>query len=125
MLYTRGTDVAALKVSAVEGVPTIGGDLLVKPVMEGDQMTALEIFYGKGIATGLHKHTHESVVYVIKGRLRCVVADTEVEVGPGDTCRHPANVLHAVAALEDALVLEIKSPRPTLAAFFATKGKSA
>ncbi|MDX2204895.1 MAG: cupin domain-containing protein [Hyphomicrobiaceae bacterium] len=121
-LFAKSSDVAAMKVSAVEGVPNIGGDILVKPMMEGDEMTALEIFYGRGIGTGLHKHAHESIVYVIKGRLQCVVGDVETVAEAGDSCRHPAGVMHAVMALEDSLIVEIKSPRPQLATFFKTKG---
>jgi quercetin dioxygenase-like cupin family protein len=117
-LFSKSADVKADRVSAVEGVPTTGGDLLVKRLMDGDEMTALEIFYGKGVATGLHKHAHESVVHVLKGRLRCVVADTELIAVAGDTCRHPTGVMHSVEALEDSVILEIKSPRPELAKFF-------
>jgi quercetin dioxygenase-like cupin family protein len=117
-LYARSGEVAPVKVSAVEGVPTTGGDLLVKTLIEGSEMTALEIFYGRGVATGLHKHAHESVVHVLKGRLKCVVADKELVAVAGDTCRHPTGVLHSVEALEDSVILEIKSPKPQLAAFF-------
>ena len=119
-LYSRSAEVKADRVSAVEGVPTTGGDLLVKRLMEGAEMTALEIFYGKGVATGLHSHAHESVVHVLKGRLKCVVADKELVAVAGDTCRHPTGVMHSVEALEDSVILEIKSPRPELAAFFKT-----
>lgn len=121
-LFTKSADVSVQRVSAVEGVPTFGGDILVKRLMEGDEMTALEIFYGKGVGTGLHKHAHESVVHVLKGRLKCVVADKELIAVAGDTCRHPTGVMHSVEALEDSVILEIKSPKPQLAAFFKTNG---
>ncbi|RTL62662.1 MAG: cupin domain-containing protein [Hyphomicrobiales bacterium] len=121
-LFTKSADVPVQRVSAVEGIPTFGGDILVKRLMEGDEMTALEIFYGKGVGTGLHKHAHESVVHVLKGRLKCVVADTELIAVAGDTCRHPTGVMHSVEALEDSVILEIKSPRPELGKFFKTKG---
>jgi quercetin dioxygenase-like cupin family protein len=40
-------------------------------------------------------------------------------MGPGDVCRHPKGVPHGLEAIEDSLVVEIKSPAPDLAAFFA------
>ncbi len=118
MISSRSSDITPIKVSAVEGVPTFGGDILVKPLMQGDEMTALEIFYGRGVGTGLHAHQHESVVYLLRGRLKCVVDGREFIAEAGDTCRHPKGVLHSVEALEDSTILEMKSPRPELAAFF-------
>lgn len=122
MLHTKLRDIAPIRVSAVEGVPTIGGDLIVRPLLEGSEMTALEIFYARGVATGLHAHTHESIVHVLKGRLKCVVDGTELVAEAGDTCRHPSGVMHSVEALEDSTILEIKSPRPELAHFFKMDG---
>jgi hypothetical protein len=57
-------------VSAVEGKPTYGGNLLVKPLIQGDQMTFLEIHYAAGVGAPLHTHTHESVAYVVKGKVK-------------------------------------------------------
>jgi hypothetical protein len=42
-------------------------------------------------------------------------------MGPGHVCRHPAGVLHGLEALEESLVVEIKSPAPDIAAFFGTR----
>jgi quercetin dioxygenase-like cupin family protein len=42
-------------------------------------------------------------------------------MGPGDVCRHPTGVLHGLEAIEDSVVVEIKSPAPDLGAFMATR----
>jgi len=122
MIKSRNADVKAVAVSAVEGKPLYGGEMLVKPLMKGDEMTFLEIHYAAGVGAPLHTHTHESIAYVVKGRVKSTVGADEFIMSPGDVCRHPAGVLHGLEAIEDAVVVEIKSPAPDIAAFFATRG---
>ena len=38
-----------------------------------------------------------------------------------DVCRHPKGVLHGLEAIEESVVVEIKSPAPDIGAFFATR----
>ena len=121
MIKSRNADVKAMAVSAVEGKPTYGGELLVKPLIKGDEMTFLEIRYVAGVGSPLHTHTHESIAYVVKGKVKSTVDGEEFIMGPGDVCRHPAGVLHGLEALEESLVVEIKSPAPDIGAFFATR----
>jgi len=121
VIKSRNADVKAMTVSAVEGKPTYGGELLVKPLIKGDEMTFLEIRYAAGVGSPLHTHTHESIAYVVKGKVKSTVDGEEFIMGPGDVCRHPAGVLHGLEALEESLVVEIKSPAPDIGAFFATR----
>ena len=119
MLLSRNADVKAIRVSAVEGKPAYGGNLLVKPLIKGDEMTFLEIYYAPGVGAPLHAHTHESVVYVVKGKVKSTVGSEEYILGPGDVCRHPKGVLHGIEAIEESVVVEIKAPAPDIASFFA------
>src|SRR5437588_765417 len=121
MLKSRNSDVEAVRVSAVEGKPLYGGEMLVKPMMKGDQMTFLEIHYKAGVGAPLHTPTHESIAYVVKGKVKSTVGAEEFIMGPGDVGRHPAGVLHGLEAIEDSIVVEIKSPAPDIAAFFAMR----
>ena len=121
MLTSRNADVKTIAVSAVEGKPTYGGELHVKPLIMGEEMTFLEIRYAAGVGAPLHTHTHESVAYVVKGKVKSTVGSEAFIMGPGDACRHPKGVLHGLEALEDSLVVEIKSPAPDIAAFFAMR----
>jgi len=122
VITSRNADVEAVPVSAVEGKPLYGGDMLVKPLIKGEEMTFLEIHYTAGVGAPLHTHTHESIVYVVKGKVKSTVGADEFIMGPGDCCRHPKGVLHGLEALEDSVVVEIKSPAPDIAAFFAMRG---
>ena len=119
MISARNTEVSEIRVRAVEGQPTYGGELAVKPLIKGDAMTLLEIRYAAGVGAPLHAHTHESIAYVVRGKVKSTVGSEVFIMGPGDVCRHPKGVLHGLEALEDSLVVEIKSPAPDLATFFA------
>ena len=43
MIKSRNADVEAVAVSAVEGKTVYGGNMLVKPLIKGEEMTFLEI----------------------------------------------------------------------------------
>ena len=121
MIKSKNSDVAAVAVKSVEGKAVYGGDLMVKPLIKGDEMTFLEIRYAAGVGAPLHTHTHESIAYVVKGKVKSTVGSEEFIMGPGDVCRHPKGVLHGLEALEESVVVEIKSPAPEIAAFFAMR----
>ena len=121
MIKSRNADVEAVVVSAIEGKPVYGGNLFVKPLIKGDEMTFLEIHYAAGVGAPLHTHTHESIAYVVKGKMKSTVGSEEFIMGPGDVCRHPEGVLHGLEAIEDSIVVEIKSPAPEIRTFFAMR----
>ena len=95
--------------------------MLVKPLISGDEMTFLEIRYAAGVGAPLHTHTHESIAYVVRGKVKSTVGSEEFIMGPGDVCRHPEGVLHGLEAIEDSIVVEIKSPAPEIRTFFAMR----
>ena len=120
MILSKNADVNAISVKAIEGEPVYGGDLMVKPMLKGDEMTILEIHYTPGVGAPLHVHSHESIVYVVRGKVKTMVGDETHVLSPGDVCRHPAGVPHSVEALEDTVMVEIKAPAPDIANFFKT-----
>jgi quercetin dioxygenase-like cupin family protein len=73
-------------------------------------MALLEVRMRAGVASSLHTHAHESVLYVVSGRLRTTVNNEIFVLGPGDVCRHPRDASHRVEALEDTVFVEVKSP---------------
>jgi quercetin dioxygenase-like cupin family protein len=107
------------RVSTLEGKPIQGGELLVTPLVLGQEMVLLEIHYPAGVCTPLHCHMHESVIYVLRGKLRSTIEQQVFVLGPGDVCRHPKEIMHAVEALEDSVLLECKSPAPDISEFMA------
>lgn len=115
------SDTRTIRVGTLEGKPVYGGELEVKLRVSGDEMILLEIFYAAGVGTPLHAHTHESVIYLVSGKLKGTIAGKEIVMLPGDTCRHPAGVMHGVEALEDSVIMECKSPAPDISAFMQAR----
>jgi quercetin dioxygenase-like cupin family protein len=114
MTFARNTDVTSILVRAVEGGAVYGGALSLKALMQGERFTLLEARYEPGVGAPLHSHTHESIIYVVGGKVRTVVGDEEFVFGPGDAARHPVGVSHTVEAIDASLVIEVKSPPPDL-----------
>ena len=120
MKAAHNADRQPIAVRAIEGAEVHGDALQVRPLIAGDAMTLLEIHYAAGSGTGPHAHDHESVIYVVRGRIRTQIGSETHILGAGDACRHPAGETHAVEALEDTLVVEIKSPPPHLGDLFGS-----
>jgi quercetin dioxygenase-like cupin family protein len=112
-LVAKHAEVADVVVGFIEG-QAMQGHLVVKPMMQGEQMSVLELHYEAGAKAPVHTHAHESVIYVVSGRVRTWIGDGVYVLGPGDVARHPAGVPHAVEALVESTVLEVKSPAPDL-----------
>src|SRR3954467_6368447 len=109
MLYIENDQVESQPVGTIEGRPNTG-TVFVKPLIRGDNMALLEVRMRAGVASSLHAHAHESLLYVVSGCLRTTVNDETFLLGPGDACRHPRDAGHRVEALEDTVFVEVKSP---------------
>ena len=81
---SRGAEAQSIAVKSIEGKPTYGGDRRVKPLLMGEHLTFLEIRYAKGTGAPLHVHTHESVVYLVSGKLKTTISNDEFVLEPGD-----------------------------------------
>lgn len=112
---TKGffTTLAALapeRLGAVEGVQP-KGKVVVRRAMVGQDILMLHVVREKGLIDPLHQHDdHETVAYLIRGRLRLVIGDEEFIAEPGTSWIHPRGVPHFSEALEECEQLEIKSP---------------
>ena len=116
MIVARNVDVEHRPMKTVEGLP-FQGEVRMKPLIQGDQMVMLEIHYPLGASSPLHRHQHESLCYVVKGRVKVVVGKETYTLGAGDACRHPKGVPHSIESVEDATIVEIKSPAQPLEQF--------
>ena len=109
MLHIENARIDSQPVATIEGQPNTG-IFLVKPLIRGESMALLEVRVRAGAASVIHTHSHESLVYVVSGRLKTIINDETFVLGPGDVCRHPRAASHRVEALEDTLFVEVKSP---------------
>ena len=105
-------------VTQIEGSRT-SGTFFVTPLLIGKSHCILEIQVKRGVSSQMHVHAHESFVYLVSGRLKTVVGEQVLELGPGDACHYPRNVRHSIEALEDTVFLETKAPVPDLQTVFS------
>ena len=81
----------------------------VRVLAEAESMLLLEVTMSG--ESPPHVHQHDSVGYVVSGRVRMRVAEETWELGAGDSFYHPPDVVHQMVALGGPAVwLEIKSP---------------
>ena len=109
MLHAENARVEDHPVTTIEGQPN-AGTMFVKPLLGGESMALIEVRLRAGVSSSLHAHGHESLLYVVSGRLKTVVDNETFVLGPGDACRHPVGATHKVEALEDTVFVEVKSP---------------
>lgn len=108
--FTTLASIAPERLGAVEGVQP-KGKVVVRRAMVGNEILMLHVWREKGLVDPLHKHDdHETVAYLIKGKLRLVIGGKEFIAEPGTSWIHPRGVEHFSEALEDCEQLEIKSP---------------
>lgn len=108
--FSTLADIPPERLGAVEGVKP-KGKVVVRRAMVGEDILMLHVWREKGLIDPLHQHDdHETVAYLIKGRLRLVIGGEEFIAEAGTSWRHPRGVPHFSEALEDCEQLEIKSP---------------
>ncbi len=106
----EGAKLPTVRMGALEGRAS-AGQVDLKPLLVGSDMLMVEIFEKAGVRVPEHSHDdHESVVYLIKGRMKLVIGGKEFVANSGDAWIHPKGVPHWSETLEDCLAIEIKSP---------------
>ncbi|AXB45702.1 cupin domain-containing protein [Amycolatopsis albispora] len=98
--------------STVEGRPLVGGTGTFRTRETAVSGLLYEIRYPAGVGSPEHRHDHDSVIYLLSGKLRGTIDGREVRLAPGETVVHPRGVPHTVEAIEDSHWLEFKSPLP-------------
>ena len=73
----------------------------------GDDVMLVMNWLQPGMDTRPHSHPCEQIVYVVKGRMRFVIADEEIEVGAGGLVRIPPDVMHYGEPIGDEEVLNL------------------
>jgi len=98
------------RIATVEGVKE-QGHVDVRKLLVGDEILLLHVQRKKGLIDPVHKHMdHESMGYLISGKLRLIIGGKEFIATPGTSWVHPVGVEHFSEALEDCEQIEIKSP---------------
>jgi quercetin dioxygenase-like cupin family protein len=98
-------------------IPTEGawhpaGDGIHRRVVHMNGMTVALMRLEAGLVTdAAHHHPHEQAAVVLQGRVRMVIGETARELSAGDGYLVPSNVHHHIEVLEEALVMDVFSPK--------------
>lgn len=109
-VFVEGASFPPVRMNVLEGHASTGR-VDLKPLMVGDEMVMVEIREAAGVKVPNHSHDdHESIVYLVSGRMELVIGDLTFIAQSGDAWRHPVGVPHSSVALEDCVAIEVKSP---------------
>ena len=75
-----------------------------------DKLTVVEHRMEKGWVGARHSHPHDQVVYIVRGHLKVVCADTTFEVRAGDSFVVRGGIEHQASAFEESLVIDVFTP---------------
>ncbi|MFQ5838234.1 MAG: cupin domain-containing protein [Thermoplasmata archaeon] len=81
-----------------------------KTLVYGDRILLCHWTIEAGTQFGEHSHIYEQAGFVIRGRLRMIVAGKPKDLLPGSAYLVPPNVRHDAIALEDVEIVDIFSP---------------
>ena len=109
-VFNSRAEAEVTHITEVEGRP-LGTPVLLRNLMATPTMVLVETTFAKGQASQPHMHPdHDSIVYVVSGRVKATIDGQEYVGGPGDCWYNAPGVIHHLEALEDSVSVEIKSP---------------
>jgi quercetin dioxygenase-like cupin family protein len=107
--FTHGADAPVFELCELEG-HALPAAAAVSELLWGERAVLVEMSAPAGFTAPLHAHDHESLVYVVSGRIRATVGSETRELGPGDAVLHGTRVLHQIEALVNTHWIEVKAP---------------
>lgn len=71
----------------------------------GNSLMICRLQFPPNLVTPAHKHPHEQMTIVNRGRVRFIIEDTELVAEPGDVLRFPPDCWHGATMLEEEVEL--------------------
>ncbi len=108
--FTAHRDTLVTRITEVEG-RKLSSPVELRQLMVTPGMVLVETRFAAGEGSRPHFHAdHESIVYVVSGRMRAVIDGHSFEAGPGDCWYNAPGVTHHLEAIEPTTCVEIKNP---------------
>ncbi len=85
-------------------------DKIVRKVVSGEQGMLVWWNIKAGAHAAAHKHPHEQIVWMLKGRMDFRIGDERRAMGPGDIAVIPGGVEHEGSFPEDTEVVDLFAP---------------
>jgi quercetin dioxygenase-like cupin family protein len=84
---------------------------IVRQMIHGERLMVCRLTIAPGTAIAAHRHPHEQITIVEKGRVRYVLDAHEKVFGPGDVVLLPGEFWHGATTLDEEVVLiDVFSP---------------
>jgi quercetin dioxygenase-like cupin family protein len=81
-----------------------------RKVIVGQRLMLAEFTTKKGSVVPTHKHIHEQISFVLKGRVKFTVGGEELLARKGDIIVIPPNVEHSAVTMTDSIGLDVFTP---------------
>jgi quercetin dioxygenase-like cupin family protein len=75
---------------------------LINKEMGSEQLKSALVYFPRGVRNKLHKHTHEQILFITKGKGIVASESEEHMVEPGDIILIPAGEVHWHGATDDS-----------------------
>ena len=106
--FFKGSNVEYKKINRIEGHPVNPG-VSISVLFKSSQLLLLQIIREKGSIDPVHEHSdHNTVSYLLSGKLKILIGDNSYFATPKDVWLHKKNVLHSTKAIETSVQLSIK-----------------
>lgn len=76
----------------------------------GERLMQMIVELKAGSVTNSHRHVHEQVAYIVKGKIKFTVDGQDIIVPAGQALVLPSNCFHGAAALEESIILDTFNP---------------
>lgn len=108
--FLPGASVPPVRMGDLEG-QTTSGQVVLKPLLVGKAMLMVEFFQPAGTQIPEHVHEdHESIVYLLEGRMQLWIGGETFIAEAGDSWIHPVGIPHSSLTLAACRAVEVKSP---------------
>jgi quercetin dioxygenase-like cupin family protein len=94
--------------AAVSQMPEPG--MIRQVLAHNSKLMLVRHFFEEGWVGARHRHPHEQLVYVVRGRLHVEMAGTIFEIGEGGSFVVEGDVDHQASALQASEVLDVFTP---------------
>ena len=88
----------------------LGGGVSRKILGYQPNLMVVKVNFKKGSVGTPHKHPHEQISYVLKGKFEVEIDNKKEILEEGDAFIVPPNVLHGAVCLEDGTLIDTFSP---------------
>lgn len=90
--------------------PQFINELYQRTIAQGKNLTVAKLVVRKGATTRAHRHKHEEVIIILKGKWKFQLAGGEVVLGANQVLNIYPGMEHSSEVLEDVVAIDVCTP---------------